>query len=213
MKKFLILVLVIVLALGMIGSAFAYFSDTETSSGNIFTAGTLILKLSDKNEGFGDGVTATWTMANMQPGVTSVGPLSVNLQNSGNVAGNHVEISFSHEIDESTNPVESDSNPNSEPGDIARWLQIITMTYDTIDFLDGYTDANHNGFFDLEDLTMSPYADEAGPLDNLPTPPPNNGGTTSLTMKLKFNAGATNDIQGDILTTTVTFTLNQVASQ
>jgi predicted ribosomally synthesized peptide with SipW-like signal peptide len=203
----------VIVCVGIVGSSLAYFTDVETSTGNTFTAGTLILKLSDKNEGFGDGVTATWTMDNMQPGVTSVGPLSVNLQNSGNIAGNHVEISFSHDIDEDANPVESDSDPASDPGDIARWLQIITMTYDTIDFLDSYTDANHNGFFDLEDLTMSPYADEAGPLDNLPTPPPNNGGTTSLTMKLKFNAGATNDIQGDILTTTVTFTLNQDASQ
>ena len=32
-------------------------------------------------------------------------------------------------------------------------------------------------------------------------------------MSLKFNEGATNDIQGDTLTTTVTFTLNQDSSQ
>jgi predicted ribosomally synthesized peptide with SipW-like signal peptide len=43
MKKFLILTLATMLALSMIGGAFAYFSDTETSTGNTFTAGTLDL--------------------------------------------------------------------------------------------------------------------------------------------------------------------------
>lgn len=213
MKKLLFSLMAVVVCVGIVGSSLAYFTDVETSTGNTITAGTLDLKVSDRNEGFGDGVTQTWTMDNMQPGVTEVGPLSVNLQNSGNVAGNHVEISFNHEIDESTYPVESDSNWNSEPGDIARWLQITYMTYDTVNFLKKYTDANGNGFFDLEDLTMSPYTSDGGPLDNLPAPPPNNGGTTSFTMVLLFNAGATNDIQGDILITTVTFILNQVASQ
>jgi len=42
-KKFLILAMAMVLALGMIGSAFAYFTDVETSTGNIFAAGTLDL--------------------------------------------------------------------------------------------------------------------------------------------------------------------------
>jgi len=38
-------------------------------------------------------------------------------------------------------------------------------------------------------------------------------GIRAFTLGLKFNAGATNDIQGDILTTTITFTLNQHSSQ
>jgi predicted ribosomally synthesized peptide with SipW-like signal peptide len=43
LKKFLITSLAAVLALGMVGGAFAIFQDTETSSGNTFTAGTLDL--------------------------------------------------------------------------------------------------------------------------------------------------------------------------
>jgi len=45
MKKILFTMTACVLCLGLMGSAFAYFSDTETSSGNTFTAGTLDLKV------------------------------------------------------------------------------------------------------------------------------------------------------------------------
>jgi hypothetical protein len=54
--------------------------------------------------------------------------------------------------------------------------------------------------------------ENAAVLDNLP-PPPTPGGETSFSMNLFFNGGATNDIQGDTLITTVTFTLNQSATQ
>jgi predicted ribosomally synthesized peptide with SipW-like signal peptide len=196
------------------GVTIAFFQDTETSTGNTFTAGTLDLKVGDADEGFGNGVSATWVMPNMIPGVTAVGPLSVNLQNSGTIAANHVEISFSHSIDEATNPVESDSNPSSTPGEMARWIEIIGMTYNGVNLVSApYTDANGNGFFDLEDVTLPPYTSVGGPLDNLVPPNPNGAGSRTLTMELRFNAGATNDIQGDILTTTVTFTLNQDSSQ
>jgi len=213
-RKFLIPALATALVIGLVmAGTWAYFSDAETSSGNTFTAGTLDLKVSDWNEGFGDGVTATWSMSNMTPGVTTVGPFSVLLQNSATIAADHVEIGFSHSIDEATNPVESDTNPNSTSGEMARWIEITSMTYNGVDLKATYTDANSNGFFDLEDVTLSPYTAVGGPLDNLLPPPPNSGGTRFFMMALKFNAGATNDIQGDVLITTVTFTLNQDASQ
>lgn len=199
------------LAIGLMGSAFAYFTDTATSTTNSFTAGTLVLEIGDWDEGFGDGVSATWTMSNMEPGVTTVGPFYVNLQNAGSLVGDHVEISFSHVITD-TPDVESDTNWNSTPGEMAEWLEIIAMSYNGSNFVTApYTDANSNGFFDLEDVTLSPYTDAGGPLDDLPAPL--SAGYRTLTLELKFNAGATNDIQGDTLTTTVTFTLNQDSSQ
>ena len=213
MRKLLLSMLATFLVIGLVGaSTFAWFQDTETSTGNTFSAGTMDLKVSDWNEGFGDGVSATWTMSNMTPGVTTVGPFSVSLQNSGSIAANHVEISFSHSIDEATNPVESDTNPNSVAADLAKWIEITSITY-TDGFSGTLTDANGNGFLDLDDLTWAVNAAEGGPLDNLFPPPPNSSGTRTFQMTLKFNAGATNDIQGDILTTTVTFTLNQDSSQ
>ena len=58
MKKILLAMLTTCLAIGMLGAgAMAYFQDTEASTGNVFTAGTLDLRLSDWNEPFplGDG--------------------------------------------------------------------------------------------------------------------------------------------------------------
>jgi spore coat-associated protein N len=45
MKKILFTLMACVLCLGLVGGAFAYFSDTETSTGNSFTAGTLDLQV------------------------------------------------------------------------------------------------------------------------------------------------------------------------
>lgn len=205
-----------VMAIGLVAvlagaGTFTYFSDTEESTGNTFIAGTLDLKVSDWNEEFGDGVTATWTMSNMEPGVTNVGPFSVLLQNSGTIAGDHVEISFSHSIDEATNPVESDTDPASSPSDLARWIEITLITYNGVDLKTTLSDLNSNGWLDLDDVTLGTNVVEGGPLDDLLPPPL--VGTRAFTMSLAFRAEATNDIQGDILTTTIAFTLNQDSSQ
>jgi len=198
----------------------AYFIDTETSISNSFTAGTLDLKVSDTDEASGDGVSATWIMNNMKPGDTDVGPFAVTLRNSGSIAGDHVEISFSHTIDEISNPVESDTNDASSPEDLAKWIEITTMTYDGTNFVSDFVandpnlDPNNNGFFDLEDVMRPEYSGEGGFLDNQPVPLPQNSiGSRTFMMGLDFHMEATNDIQGDILTTTVTFVLNQDSSQ
>ncbi len=61
MKKILGLVLAALVVLAGIGGAtWASFNDTETSTGNVFTAGTLDLKLSDSNETDLNGVTASF---------------------------------------------------------------------------------------------------------------------------------------------------------
>jgi len=213
-KKFLLSGLAILLAMGLMGGAFAYFQDTEESTGNTLTAGTLDLQVKDDGltdpDPWGDGVDLTWVMADMIPGVSTV-TNTVDLRNVGSLAGNHVEISFSHSIDEA-GLLESDTDPNSNPEDLAKWIRITSMVYDGVDILSILTNANDTSWIDLEDVTLSPNTDVGGPLDNLP-PPGSVGGTATFTMSLKFRAEATNDIQGDILTTTVTFTLNQYSSQ
>ena len=205
---------------------FAYFTDTEVSSGNMFTAGTLDLKVSDDDEGAGDGVSATWVLSDMEPGVTIFPVNAVTLHNSGNVEGDHVEISFSHSLEENGN-LESDENWASDPGDLAKWIEITSCSYDgvplvlwivdqntgTLKNIGILTDGNGNGWIDLEDVTMSPNTGDAGRLDNLKPPLANNIGAQSMTMSLFFRPEATNDIQGDTLFTTVTFTLNQDQSQ
>jgi predicted ribosomally synthesized peptide with SipW-like signal peptide len=217
----LILALAVILALGVTGGVFAYFTDVETSSDNSFKAGTLDLEIKDNGtwdpDPWGNGVDMTWVMDNMVPGGSSV-TNHVFLRNVGSIAGNHVEISFSNAIDEATNPVESDSNPASLPQDLAKWIEIDSMSYAiynlkvNIKSLTGW-DINGNGWLDLDDVVRSPVIiAEHGPLDDL-VPPDSVGGEASFSMSLYFRPEATNDIQGDILITTVSFTLNQNGSQ
>jgi len=195
----------------MVGSSFAYFTDVESSINNTFTAGTFNMQIADTDEWFGSAVSQTWTMSNMVPGVTTAGPFSVNLHNTGSIAPDHVEISFSYILDTAGHPAQLGPVQVSTPGEMARWIEITSMTYDTINFVPSHIDANGNGFFDLEDVILAPYTSDGGPFDNLP--PPMGAGIRSFTMALKLNSGAPNSIQGDILTATVTFTLNQNHSQ
>jgi predicted ribosomally synthesized peptide with SipW-like signal peptide len=68
MKKILFTLMVCVLCLGMIGAAFAYFTDSASSTGNSFTAGTLVMNL--------DGTTP-FNVDNMAPGDTETAYLEV----------------------------------------------------------------------------------------------------------------------------------------
>ncbi len=70
MKKILISLLSLILVIGLVGlGAFAYFSDTETSSGNVFTAGTLDLRV----DGQDDPYVAKFTLSNLKPGDATAG--------------------------------------------------------------------------------------------------------------------------------------------
>ena len=76
MKKILGLTVAVLLSIGMVGiGTWAYFSDVETSTGNVLTAGTLDLKTNDV-----DGVSQTLLATNMEPGDT-IGPEIIILKN------------------------------------------------------------------------------------------------------------------------------------
>ena len=63
MKKIIGLTIAVLLIIGLVGGGtFAYFSDTETSTGNTLTAGTLNLQV-----GAADPVTDKVTLANIKP--------------------------------------------------------------------------------------------------------------------------------------------------
>ncbi len=221
MRKLLLLILAMILALGMMGGAFAFFTDVETSTGNTFTAGTLDLQIKDNGswdpDDWGDGVDQTWVMTDMVPGGDTV-TNQVFLRNVGSIPADHLEISFFNEIDEATNPVESDTDPASNPEDLAQYLEITSMTYAVhnlewdITHTAGWDDMNGNGWLDLDDVARSPnIIADGGPLDDLPPPLTEIG--LSFSMSLYFRPEAGNEVQGDILITTVTFTLNQHSSQ
>lgn len=217
-KRLVLAALVFTLVAGLAGAGtFAYFQDAETSTANSFTAGTLDLELCDPDEGWRDGVSATWVLSSLAPGDTSTVMYEVGLRNAGSVNGNHVRITFSHDIDETLNPVEADTNPNSDPADLARYVEIRHMDYNGHCFVGSLTtpghtivDANGNGWIDLDDVTLP---DNAPALDNLTAPMLNGANAKNFHIALGFRPEAGNDIQGDTLITTVKFTLNQDAGQ
>jgi predicted ribosomally synthesized peptide with SipW-like signal peptide len=88
-KKMLLSVLVIgCIATVASAGTWAYFSDTETSTGNTFAAGTLDMSLSDDNEN-GGSVVATWkSPENYKPGDTFENTLKFT--NTGTIDAHHI---------------------------------------------------------------------------------------------------------------------------
>ncbi len=121
MKTILMSVMAIAIVVGVVGAGtFAYFSDTETSSGNTFTAGILDLELDDNNEDLGRGydfVTDTWILGDMKPGV-HFREETLSIHNKGNVVGDHLEISTSNTV-----------TGAGVPTDMDEYLEIAEMGY------------------------------------------------------------------------------------
>jgi predicted ribosomally synthesized peptide with SipW-like signal peptide len=128
MKRILFLSLICVLALGLVGGAFAYFSDVETSEGNTFQAGTVDLALSH-GEGYENPYTSVGKIAsavNMAPGV-EVGPYDVYFKNVGNIDGK-VRVNISFTENDATGFGEFASGVNVNANNYAR-KTIVTQAY------------------------------------------------------------------------------------
>lgn len=89
MRKMYMSLLLIGLAAALIGAgSFAYFSDTETSTGNTFTAGSLDLEVFDGSSWInGSNVNLGWSAVanNMKPG--DVEYIEIPVRNVGTVSG------------------------------------------------------------------------------------------------------------------------------
>lgn len=189
MKKILGLFLALMLGFGMAGiGSWAYFSDIETSPGNVMTAGTLDLKTGDV-----DGVTQTIYATKMKRGDSVSG--NATLKNTGTIDGATLDIVFSY--------IESDDSPNSVnmgSDATAAVLEVTALNYDSSSLLDSVSDNNINGYKDVEDVKN---ADLTG-LSGLSTLASKN---FEIVLKLKGSTG--NDFQGDGVTVTITFILSQ----
>jgi predicted ribosomally synthesized peptide with SipW-like signal peptide len=87
MKKLLFGIMAIVLCVGLIGGAFAYFTDTQASTNNVFSSGNIQLQMANSSGVFShnnDVVIGGGT--NMAPG-HEVGPFTVYFKNTGTVSG------------------------------------------------------------------------------------------------------------------------------
>lgn len=147
MKKFLITLLAVTLALGMIGGAFAYFSDVETSSDNEFTAATLnlapsVIYVSGESgyyppyqsptmtvEPGDDGINGYVIFSDIKPGDSGI--IYWSLKNDGTIPGSlDVEITRSVDDDNGyTDPEDmvdnvDDNYDGTADGDLDDYLHI-----------------------------------------------------------------------------------------
>lgn len=235
MKKLLLSILAIFLVIGLVGAGtFAWFQDTETSTGNTFTAGTLDLKMEDPGTGYWvDGVSGTWTLLGMKPNSAEVYG-KIELGSFGTLTGDHLEIWCTYTVNDDPD-VESDTDKETYcyPERFARYMEITLMVYTNdnwwFDLLTGQkylgsypNTSNPDGVqakWRVDDQespgqpgygVISLYDLNQDPIDDLPPP---DGGNTQFKMRLKLHSSADNGIQGDTLNLTMIFTLNQDSSQ
>ena len=190
MKRILGLTIAFMLLTGMTGiGTWAYFSDVETSTGNVLAAGTLDLKTDDE-----DGVSQTLFDVNMQPGDT-IDSEYITLKNAGSVAGSTLDLAFSYvESDLSANPV------NKSADDTAAKIEVTTLKYDGSSLFASVMDNNTNGYRDIQDLKNTDLSSLSG-IDAL--------ASKEFEIAIKPRDSAGSDYQADGITVTITFNLNQ----
>ena len=104
-KSFLTIAIVAAIAVGATG---AYFSDSETSTGNSFTTGTLDLKVDDQDT----PLIQTITLVNMKPGDTQ--SYFYNWKNAGSITG-APSITFLNLLDYENGIGEAESSADTTP--------------------------------------------------------------------------------------------------
>jgi len=212
-KKILITVMAVALSLGLMGGAFAYFSDTETSTGNTFTAGTLDLTL-------GETGGAPITLNNMKPGDTASGTMTVT--NVGTLAGSLYATSW-YVANDGTAPTEFPTDMSAD--DVAKMLQITTFTVGAFDMFTHPNIATIKALDgDSSDFTVYDMVNDASGVTLAGYPDPTAGGhgwysyDTDMTsaeshvisMTIQFDTAADNDYQNDGITLTFEFLLTQL---
>ncbi|MBN2074494.1 MAG: hypothetical protein JW762_02975 [Dehalococcoidales bacterium] len=190
-KKIFGLMIVLLLMAGMTGiSTWAFFTDVETSFGNVLAAGTLDLKTDDQ-----DGVTQTLIATNMRRG-DIVGPEVIILKNSGSLDSSTIDISFSYiEDDSSPNPIDMSAD------DTASLIIVTVLNYDETSILTSISDHNSNGFIDVYDLAT------ASSLTGLPGIA--SEATKNFEIAVQLSETVTGQYQADGIDITMTFSLKQ----
>jgi len=230
MRKLLLSILAIFLVIGLVGtSTFAWFQDTETSTGNTFTAGTMDLKIWTGSTWGDVGETAIWTMSKMEPGITTdSGKAEVKWL--GSITPHHMEITCSYTATEGppTGDMDNvDQNNSATWDDFAKYVEITEMSY-------------YNGLWSIswdssgnysikkgtppqpigwspENWQLNPNTDgvagislcdlKKDPLTNLPLGAQDE--VIHFEMTVRFSSLAGNDLQGDTLNVTMIFTVRQ----
>jgi predicted ribosomally synthesized peptide with SipW-like signal peptide len=213
MKKILGLVLAALVVMAMAGGAtWAAFSDTETSSSNTFTAGTLNLKLTDGNETDQNGVTGSFSGSDLVPG-DSVGPSTITLKNTGSVTANHVDIQFVVAVTDNATYDAADLGANV--ADMSASMTVSALSYGGTNLLTQTTPGTFDNTY-IQAADAAGNNDDAITLNELDdviiqslTAPAASNGTKDFAITISLASGLGNGIQGDQVDVTVTFGLFQ----
>ncbi|MDI6631481.1 MAG: TasA family protein [Thermoanaerobacteraceae bacterium] len=145
MRKILIALLGVLLVAALAGAGtFAYFSDTETSTGNTFAAGTIDLTLNQS-------APAPINLTNMKPGDDVSATITV--QNVGSLAGKlYADASYTEQ--DNTNTTEFTTNMTADQ--TAKMLLITAFTADSIDILSQIPDVDTDSRKTVYDLVNDP---------------------------------------------------------
>ena len=204
MKKIVGLILALVLVIGLVGvGTYAYFSDTESSTGNTLTAGTLDLNI----EG-GDIAVTTFDVSDVAPGDN--GTASSTLANVGSLAG---ELDIATSV--ATNTPGAGGEFGGGSGELGASAQIAM-----------YLDVDQSGTWTAGDIGLQSdgstytfptsldydeiddYASETW--DAVETM--NASASDDIFVDWGVPTTAGNEIQGDSVSFDITFTLEQAAA-
>lgn len=178
-KKILLSILIIGTVAVVAGAGtWAAFSDTEKSSGNTLTAGTMDLQLSADGTNFYQGISSALSIADVYPGATGAMTGAITVKNVGSVPGKLTWTTAVASNDENglTDP-EVKASDDATTGELGPY---VTITYTA----DGTSVDPATG------VTIAP------------------GATVTIAANYLI-ADAGNNIQSDIATFDVDFTLTQ----
>jgi predicted ribosomally synthesized peptide with SipW-like signal peptide len=207
MKKILGLSLTALLVMGVIaGATFAYFSDTESSTGNTLTAGTL-----DLNIDGGDTAVTTFNVSAVAPGDSGSG--SSTLANVGSMAG---ELDIATSAVTNTGAASGSTEYGDDSGDLGASAEIAM-----------YLDIDQSGTWNAGDTGLSsdgttyafPAALDYDVIDNYASETWNAAVATmaaaaseDIVVSWRVPTSAGNSIQGDSVSFSITFILEQSAA-
>lgn len=216
-------VIIALVALAASAGTLAYFTDSETSTGNTFTSGTMDLVLVD---GGTPTFTEWWMTPDMKPGDETGG--SLQIYNVGTIEASEMNVSFAT-IETDLVTEDSDTLPGSALN-MSKLLKVTFMQYKDVSALNlntvsmvgssgpvsgsGITDLNGNGYIDLHDLSQTTLTLDAPPAVSSAD---HNNPHKELSINILFvddvaysgNSEKNNDYQGDTTELLVQFDLVQ----
>lgn len=203
MNKILLSLLTISLvAVVAVSATRAYFFDTETSTGNSFTAGTLDLKV----DGADDPIPAKISVPTMKPGGS--GSVIIALHNDGNIDGGVLVKNTGVTNSEGDNP--EPETDKTEPGDLGGAL-ITSIKYDadndgTFEVSPWPGSGTGSVFPTLDSQSGEMFGSLFGPTDM----PLAKGDTRNMEISWEIPTGTGNEIMGDTASFALEFHLEQV---